>query len=60
MTEKEFDALVIYRYNRGSLSNTAMNYLETGNRNKKDWEEVWTGGQNRKDKLQELFFGGNY
>jgi len=60
LNQKEFDALVIYRYNRGHLSNNAMSYLKSGNRSQTDWQKVWTGGQNRKDKCQDLFFGGNY
>ncbi len=60
LTQKEFDALVIYRYNRGHLSSKAMEYLKEGNRIKEDWEKIWTGGVNRKVKCQELFFGGNY
>jgi hypothetical protein len=60
VTQKEFDALVICRYNRGNLPENAMKYLIDGNRNKADWERIWTGGQNRKDKCQSLFFGGEY
>ena len=60
VTQKEFDALVIYRYNRGNMSQSAMQYLETGNKKRDDWKKIWTGGQNRIDKCQELFFGGNY
>jgi len=60
VNQKEFDALVIYRYNRGNMSQSAMQYLETGNKKKDDWKKIWTGGQNRIDKCQELFFGGNY
>jgi hypothetical protein len=37
-----------------------MEYLIDGNRNKADWEKIWIGGQNRKDKCQNLFFGGDY
>ena len=60
VTDKEFDALVIYRFNRGSLSDNAMAYLENGNRNKNDWNSVWTGGDNRREACQRLFFGGSY
>ena len=56
MCQNEFDALVIYRYNRGHLSDTVMRYLEEGNRNEEDWLAVWTGGDNRKEACQRLLF----
>lgn len=56
VSQNEFDALVIYRYNRGHLSDTVMRYLEEGNRNEEDWLAVWTGGDNRKEACQRLFF----
>lgn len=34
-----------------------MEYLNIGNRNKEDWKKIWTGGENRKNVCQELFFG---
>lgn len=45
VNQKEFDALVIYRYNRGNMSQSAMQYLETGNKKKDDWKKIWTEGR---------------
>lgn len=56
VTQNEFEALVIYRFNRGSLSRVARDYLEEGNRNPDDWYNVWPA--NRRDICQNLFFGG--
>lgn len=56
VTQNEFDALVIYRFNIGSLSRDAQDYLEEGNRNPDDWYNVWPA--NRRDICQNLFFGG--
>lgn len=56
VTQNEFDALVIYAYNRGSLSPTVLEYLEEGNRVPEDWEDAWSGGDNRKEYCQDLFF----
>lgn len=58
VTQSEFDALVIYSYNHGSLSEEAMAYLAEGNRNEEDWKGIWTGHDGRKEVCQELFFEG--
>lgn len=60
VSQTEFDALVIYSFNRGKISDDVRKYLESGNRNKEDWGKVWTGGNNRKDACQRLFFEGDY
>jgi len=60
INQKEFDALVIYRFNRGSFSQNAIDYLKEGNRNKSDWDSIWTGPPNRRKTCQSLFFGGDY
>lgn len=60
VSKNEFDALVIYRFNKGSLSRKARKYLEEGKRNQEDWEKIWTGGDNRKEACQKLFFEGEY
>ena len=56
VTQAEFDALVIYAYNRGRLSWKALDYLEAGNRVPEDWQHVWSGGDNRIEYCQNLFF----
>lgn len=60
VSKNEFDALVIYRFNRGKLSSDAMIYLESGNKNQEDWKQIWKGGNNRKEACQKLFFEGEY
>ena len=57
VTQGQFDALVIYRFNRGRLSQTAIDYLREGNMSEEDWRAVWTGGEEREKLCQELFFG---
>jgi len=57
VTQGQFDALVIYRFNRGHLSQTAIDYLREGNMSEEDWRAVWTGGEEREKLCQELFFG---
>ena len=56
VTQDEFDALVIYAYNRGSLTSDMLNNLKNGNRNPTDWQDLWSGGDNREEYCQNLFF----
>ena len=60
VSQNEFDALVIYRFTKGSLPKTGRTDLKNKNRNEEDWKKIWTGGNNRKDGCQELFFNGEY
>lgn len=55
LTQNEFDALVIYSYNRGSLSSKAKECLDEGRRIKEEWEKIWTGGENRKKYVRKYF-----
>ena len=57
VTQGQFDALVIYRFNNGHLSQTAQDYLCDGNMNKEDWNAVWGEQDNRIKVCNELFFG---
>ena len=57
ITQEQFDALVIYRFNKGSLSEIAKTYLLNENMDKDDWREVWTGGEIREEACQNIFFG---
>lgn len=56
VTQNQFDALVICRFNAGSLSEGVKSKLEAGNWNPDDWYNVWPA--NRRDTCQNLFFGG--
>ncbi len=56
VTQSQFDALVICRFNSGSLSAEIQRYLEDGNWDRDDWYSVWPA--NRRDVCQNLFFGG--
>ena len=56
VTQYEFDALVICRFNTGHLPEEALNYLKDGNRDRDAWYNVWP--ENRRDICQNLFFGG--
>ena len=40
LKQNEFDALMIARYQAGSLSQTLMEYLKSNNRNKEDWRQA--------------------
>lgn len=60
VSQNEFDALVIYRYNRGKISENAETLLRDGNRSEEDWKNIWTGGENRKEECQKLFFNKEY
>lgn len=57
VTQSQFDALVICRFNSGRLPRDIIINLENGNWNPDDWYNAWPG--NRRDFCQNLFFGGD-
>lgn len=57
VTQEQFDALVICRFNNGRLPQQARDNLRDGNMNPADWQNVWSGGERRANICQALFFG---
>jgi len=68
-TQQEFDALVMHRYLNGSLGAAVIGLLDSGNRNRSDWNMVVAnstgsvfsqGWNDRGGRTLSLFFDGNY
>lgn len=56
ITQNELEALVIYRFNKGHLTDECLELLEANNRNESDWSAIWTGSTDRINECQNLFF----
>ncbi len=59
ITSNEFDALILVRFNDGSVPK-AFDLLENGIRDRSAWEEIWPSSDKRLELALRIFFDNNY